>query len=127
MAILRNSLPFTVWMDPRLPGIRPMDPGAWLRVDEVHGAQTAERVARIAAMPERVHALLPQAAAAASELLGLVVSILPGKGLSIRAGFGGARTGAASRWTGRRRSRHQGGWCRRICACCRQARMAIMC
>ena len=68
MAVLHASLPFRPWADPRLarlPGIQPLDPADWLRVDEVHAAQMAERDRLIATRPEDVHALLPQAEEAA--------------------------------------------------------------
>lgn len=69
--ILQNRLPFLPWMDPRtrrLPGILPAEVGDWLRVDEAYAPQMALRDRLIAAQPEKVHALLPEARAAADEL-----------------------------------------------------------
>ena len=83
MAVLHASLPFRPWADPRLarlPGIQPLDPADWLRVDEVHAAQMAERDRLIATRPEDVHALLPQAEEAARELCGAVLERLPALG-----------------------------------------------
>ncbi len=83
MPILHDALPFKVWMEPRLsrlPGIQPLDPAEWLRVDEAYAAQMAERARLIDQHPERVHALLPQGVAAAGELLAMVLDRLPGLG-----------------------------------------------
>lgn len=49
----------------------------WLRVDEAYGGQMAERDRLIATMPEAVHALRPQACAAAVELYAMVLAHLP--------------------------------------------------
>ena len=62
--ILQSRLPFAPWMDPRtarLPGILPVEGLDWLRVDDAFAGQMAERDARIAATPDLVHALLPEA------------------------------------------------------------------
>ena len=81
--ILHARLPFHVWEDPRLarlPGIQPLDPDDWLRIDSAYGAQMAERERLIAEHPEKVHALLPQAEAAARELYGMITARLPALG-----------------------------------------------
>ncbi len=78
-AILQSRLPFAPWMDPRtarLPGILPVEGDGWLRVDDAFAGQMAERDARIAATPDLVHALLPEAEPAAQELLDHVLAKL---------------------------------------------------
>ena len=85
MAILHKALPFKVWMDPRLsrmPGIQPLDPADWLQVDEVYEGQMEEKARLMAADPDRVHALLPQARAAALELMETVIARLPALGFA---------------------------------------------
>ena len=70
--ILQARLPFLPWMDPRtarLPGILPVEGEDWLRVDDAFAAQMAERARLMAAAPQVVHALLPEARPAAEELL----------------------------------------------------------
>lgn len=77
--ILQSALPFLPWMDPRtarLPGILPVEGDDWLRVDDAFAGQMAERDARIAATPDLVHAQLPEAEAAAQELLDHVLAKL---------------------------------------------------
>jgi hypothetical protein len=72
-------------MDPRLsrlPGILPLAPGDWLRVDEVYAAQMAERERLIATDLDAVHACLPEAQEASEELLAAVEVLLPGLGFS---------------------------------------------
>ncbi|MCC5969759.1 MAG: DUF3445 domain-containing protein [Pararhodobacter sp.] len=67
-------------MDPRLnrlPGILPLDMDDWLRIDEAYGAQMAERARLIDAIPDKVHALLPQAKDAARELYDMIADCLP--------------------------------------------------
>jgi hypothetical protein len=61
----------------RLPGIQPAAPGDWLRVDDAFAAQMALRDRLICEIPDKVHALLPQAEAAAGELLAFVLQELP--------------------------------------------------
>lgn len=81
--ILHENLPFLAWMDPklaRLPGIQPLDMGDWLRIDEAYAAQMAERERLIAAIPDKVHACLPQAGEAARELAALIAARLPEMG-----------------------------------------------
>ena len=77
--ILQSRLPFAPWMDPRtarLPGILPVEGADWLRVDDAFALQMAERDARIAATPELVHAMLPEAEPAAQELLDHVLKAI---------------------------------------------------
>lgn len=79
-AILQDRLPHMPWMNPvtaRLPGIQPITAGDWLRLDEASSAQMAERDRLIATQPQAVHALLPEADAAARELLAVVLDDLP--------------------------------------------------
>jgi hypothetical protein len=81
--ILHAALPFAPWTDPRtrrLPGVQPLDMADWLRVDAVYAAQMALRDRLIAETPGTVHAVLPEARAAAAELLTLVLPRLPGLG-----------------------------------------------
>lgn len=81
--ILHHRLPFLAWMDPRLarlPGIQPLDMNDWLRIDEAYAAQMRERERLIATIPDKVHALLPQAKAAAHELAAMITERLPGLG-----------------------------------------------
>jgi len=74
-------------MDPRLarlPGIVPMPPGIWLRPDAAYAGQMAERMRLIDTAPAVVHALLPEARAAAAELYDRVADLLPGLGFTRR-------------------------------------------
>ncbi|MFN5995666.1 MAG: heme-dependent oxidative N-demethylase family protein [Paracoccaceae bacterium] len=69
--ILQDRLPLHPWANPatrRLPGIQPVEGRDWLRVDEAYSGQMALRDRLIAARPEVVHALLPDARSAAEEL-----------------------------------------------------------
>lgn len=80
---LHTSLPFAPWADPRtrrLPGILPLDPADWLRVDEVYAGQMALRDHLIATRPAEVHAVLPMARDAADELYAMVLPLLPALG-----------------------------------------------
>ena len=79
MAILQSHLDFAPWAEPRhrrLPGIQPLDPDDWLRVDDAFAGQMALRDRLIAEQPEAVHALRPEAIEAARELLDLVLDHL---------------------------------------------------
>jgi hypothetical protein len=62
----------------RLPGTTPIAPSDWLQRDEVFAAQMACRDRLIAERPEAVHALLPDAQAAAAELRDAVIAALQG-------------------------------------------------
>lgn len=77
--ILQTSLPFAPWMDARtwrLPGVLPVEGGEWLRVDEAYAAQMAERDRLIAEREPLVHAMQPEAQAAAAELMEEVLAVL---------------------------------------------------
>ncbi|MDQ2067725.1 DUF3445 domain-containing protein [Xinfangfangia sp. CPCC 101601] len=77
--ILQSRLPFLPWMDPRtarLPGVLPVEGEDWLRVDDAYAAQMAERARLIRAVPEDVHALLPEGRPAAEELYDIVLDRL---------------------------------------------------
>lgn len=85
MPVLHDELPFKVWMDPRLdrlPGIQPLDPADWLRIDEAYGGQMAERERLLHERLGDVLALLPQGRAAASELYEAVMDRLPQLGFA---------------------------------------------
>lgn len=76
---LQNTLPFAPWMDARtarLPGVQPVAGDDWLRVDDAFAGQMAERDRLIVGYAPLVHALLPQAEAAAGELLTRVLGVL---------------------------------------------------
>ncbi|WP_102109934.1 heme-dependent oxidative N-demethylase family protein [Oceaniglobus roseus] len=60
----------------RLPGVQPLDPADWLRVDEAFGAQMALRDRLVAERPEAVLALLPEAREAALEAMEETASAL---------------------------------------------------
>ena len=92
MIVLHPALPFAPWADPRtrrLPGVMPLDMDDWLRVDAAYAGQMALRDVLIATRAGAVHAVLPEAVAAAEELLALVLPRLPGLGFA--AGPGGWR------------------------------------
>ncbi len=77
--ILQSRLAEAIWMNPateRLPGILPVRGEDWLRLDDAYAGQMAERDRLIATRPDAVHALLPDARAAAGELLDLVLDRL---------------------------------------------------
>jgi dimethylamine monooxygenase subunit A len=77
--ILQDRLPHLAWIDPRtrrLPGILPVEGRDWLRVDEAYAPQMALRDRLIAAQPDIVHALLPEARPAADELYAAVINWL---------------------------------------------------
>jgi hypothetical protein len=81
---LQDHLPVLPWTDPRLarlPGMLPLDPGDWLRVDEAHAGQMALRDRLIAGHPEAVIAAMPGSEPAVHEVLEAVVTAcaaLPG-------------------------------------------------
>jgi hypothetical protein len=84
LPILQDRLPHLPWIDPRtrrLPGILPVEGRDWLRLDEAYAPQMALRDRLIAAQPEAVHAMLPEAGPAAAELYAAVldwISAAPG-------------------------------------------------
>lgn len=78
-AVLQKSLPHAPWMHAqtwRLPGIQPLDPATWFVVDEAFAAQMAVRDRLMAERRDDVHALLPEARAAAEECLDRVLGFL---------------------------------------------------
>lgn len=77
--ILQTTLPEAIWMTPataRLPGILPVQGEDWLRIDDAYAGQMAERDRLIVSQPATVHALRPEAAPAAAELLDKVLDRL---------------------------------------------------
>lgn len=81
--IRQRHLGFAPWADPRtrrLPGVIPVAPEDWLRVDDAYPAQMALRERLLVTRPEAVHALHPQAEASAAELLDMVLPLLPARG-----------------------------------------------
>lgn len=83
-ATLHQHLPLRPWAEEktrRLPGLNPVAPGDWLRVDEVFAAQMRERDGLIARKRAAVLALDEAARPAAAELLDAVlveISAKPG-------------------------------------------------
>ena len=87
--IAQRHLPHMPWMNPitaRMPGIQPVAPGDWLRVDEAFAPQMGERDRLIRDHRDAVHALLPPARDAARELLDMVLDQLPSLGHRIDPG-----------------------------------------
>ncbi|MGI1663383.1 heme-dependent oxidative N-demethylase family protein [Palleronia sp. KMU-117] len=83
--ILHTALAVDPRADPRLarlPGVLPLDPARWLRVDEAYAAQMAERERLLAERPGDVLACLPEGREAAGELMALVLD-----DLATREGF----------------------------------------
>ncbi|MCY1125448.1 DUF3445 domain-containing protein [Frigidibacter sp. RF13] len=77
--ILQDRLPFVPWMDPRtqrLPGILPLEDGAWLVRDEAFAGQMAERDRLVATMPKVVTASTEGAGPAIAELWDCVLTRL---------------------------------------------------
>ncbi|MCC5966015.1 MAG: DUF3445 domain-containing protein [Natronohydrobacter sp.] len=86
MEILNATLPYAPWVMPaqrRLPGVMPLPRADWLFVDDAHAAQMAERARLLDAHPADVLAVLPEAEAAAAELLVEVLRDLPAHGFRI--------------------------------------------
>lgn len=81
-AILHQHLPLRPWAEEktrRLPGLNPVSPGDWLRVDEVFAAQMALRDALIADRRGAVLVLAETARPAAEELLDSVLAEVAAK------------------------------------------------
>ncbi len=75
--ICQNSLPEKPWLAEktrRLPGLNPITPGDWLRVDDAYGAQMAYREALLSERTDEVYQLSDAAKPAATELLQRVLS-----------------------------------------------------
>lgn len=86
--VLQTALPAFPWLDPRLarlPGMLPLDPEDWLVRDEAYAAQMAERDRLIAERGAEVHALLPEAMPAASELYEAILAQSAKLGLRLEA------------------------------------------
>ncbi|MCZ0810671.1 MAG: heme-dependent oxidative N-demethylase family protein [Pseudomonadota bacterium] len=85
--ILQQSIPHDATAPRPLPGIAPLDPATWLLVDEVFGAQMAERARLLHERRDEVLAVTPEGRAAADELLEFVLDWLGrhGEGYSIGA------------------------------------------
>lgn len=80
-AILIAPAPHLPFLEPRIahaPGLMPLDPATWLRVDDDFGEQMAARDALIEARPEVVLALDEGARMAAEELLDTMLEALSG-------------------------------------------------
>jgi dimethylamine monooxygenase subunit A len=81
--ILQDRLFEAPWAETsfrRLPGMRPVEPDAWLLVDEAYAAQMALRDRLLVERREAVLALLPEARDAAAELFDLVRAVLARRG-----------------------------------------------
>lgn len=87
--ICQNELPILPWADPktaRLPGLNPVAPGDWLRVDDAYNAQMAHRLSLMTEHEQIVHKLSDGARAAAEELLENVLTELSEKeGFAVQA------------------------------------------
>ena len=84
--ILNTTLPFAPWVAPqhrRLPGVMPLPRAEWLLLDDAYAAQMAERAHLMATRPDDVLAILPEAQAAAEELLAEVLRDLPQHGFRL--------------------------------------------
>jgi len=83
-AILQHQIPYDPFAAPRLPGISPLDPRAWLHVDDALAAQMAERARLLDERRDEVLRLDPAARPAARELLDMILehlSAAPGYGV----------------------------------------------
>ncbi|WP_298836454.1 DUF3445 domain-containing protein [uncultured Roseobacter sp.] len=78
--ILQNALPPEMSAKERLPGVAPLAPTDWLRVDDAYAAQMAQRRARLAHQREDVLYNAASAQDAAGEVLHAALEILPGLG-----------------------------------------------
>lgn len=85
--ILQDTLPDAPWsaeQTRRLPGIQPLAPGDWLRVDEAYRDQMALRDRLLAERRADVLRLDPDGRPAAEELLETVLGVLPGLGFAMQ-------------------------------------------
>lgn len=74
--ILQSHLPFTPWSDPalaRMPGMKPVEEGAWIVADDARAAQLTERRRLLAEKRDEVCRILPCAVPAFAELLEVVL------------------------------------------------------
>jgi len=85
--ILQDALPADMAGRRKLPGIAPLDPAAWLQVDEAFAAQMAERARLLDGYRDEVIAVTDGAGPAMDELLQHVLDWLAdhGKGYAISA------------------------------------------
>lgn len=120
--ILNPRLPFAPWVDPtrhRLPGVMPLARADWLLISDVYAAQMAERARLLAEHPADVLACLPQAQAAAVELLDEVLHDLPALGFTMTQSHATCPMAVVSRWTAISRCGHSACCCKRISASCK--------
>lgn len=75
--ILHHRLPPEMETPRPLPGVAPLDPADWLRVDEAYAPQMAERARLLAECPAQVLDMMPEALPAAEELLETALDLLP--------------------------------------------------
>ena len=79
--ICQDSLPVKPWMEEktrRLPGLHPIAPGDWLRMDEAYGPQMAYRDELLAGHRDAVFRMSETALPAAQELLDRVLQEISG-------------------------------------------------
>ncbi|MDQ2089075.1 heme-dependent oxidative N-demethylase family protein [Marimonas arenosa] len=85
--ILQDALPYDPFSPKPLPGIAPLDPADWIRVDEAYAAQMAERERLIGERRAAVIAMDESARAAAEELLDAVLAaVLETPGFAMERG-----------------------------------------
>jgi hypothetical protein len=82
MEILQHTLPTEMQSETRLPGMAPVEPDGWLRVDEAYGEQMQRRLELFDRQIEDVIWMDPSALGAAQEVLDAVLEILPRLGFS---------------------------------------------
>ena len=75
--ILQRSIPFDPSARPRLPGIAPLDPGAWILADDAFAAQMAERERLLAESRDAVIGETESARPAVHEALDAILEALP--------------------------------------------------
>lgn len=75
--ILQRAVPYDVSVPRPLPAVAPLDPGAWLHVDDAYAAQMALREDLLATRRDAVLAHVPEAEEALQELLDAVLEALP--------------------------------------------------
>ncbi|AGT07823.1 heme-dependent oxidative N-demethylase family protein [Paracoccus aminophilus] len=84
--ILQKRLAFAPWEDARtrrLPGVIPVAPEDWLVEDDAFAEKMALRAELIATQEAAVHRMAPDALAAARELYGQILALLPGRGYQL--------------------------------------------
>ena len=78
--ICQRATPHDIRDQRPLPGVKPLDPGTWLHIDEAYGAQMAERRRLLHMRESEVLAEPAHALAAGQELLDVVLDTLAGRG-----------------------------------------------